>query len=109
VSEIVKFYIAGEWTTGSGEPFATINPANGKEIAMIGGATASDVETAVKGAHQALNNPDWRDLKPHLRARILHRMGELIDADAENLSQIQMKDNGKVIGECRKMISDAAN
>lgn len=109
MSEIVKFYIAGEWTTGSGEPFATINPANGKEIAMIGGATASDVETAVKGAHQALNNPDWRDLKPHLRARILHRMGELIDADAENLSQIQMKDNGKVIGECRKMISDAAN
>ena len=109
VSETVKFYIAGEWTTGSGEPFATINPANGNEIAVIGGASASDVDIAVKGAQQALNNPDWRDLKPHLRARFLYRMGELIDADAENLSQIQMTDNGKTIGESRQQIADSAN
>ncbi|MDA1371718.1 MAG: aldehyde dehydrogenase [Proteobacteria bacterium] len=109
MSETLKFYIAGEWTTGGGEPFASINPANGSEIAMIGGASTSDVNSAVKGAQQAFNNPRWRDLKPHLRARILYRMGELIDVDADNLSQIQMTDNGKTIGECRGMIADAAN
>ena len=109
MSEIVKFFIAGEWTTGSGEPFASINPANGEEIAKIGGASPSDLEIAVKGANQALENPEWRDLRRHLRARFLYRMGELIDANAEKLSQIQMSDNGKTIGECRKMIADAAN
>ena len=109
MSKTVPFYVAGEWTTGSGEPFATVNPADGNEIATIGGATVADVDSAVAGAKLALNNPDWRDLKPHLRARILYRMSELIDADAEKLSQIQMTDNGKTIGECRQMIADAAN
>jgi len=53
VSETLKFYSAGEWTIGSGKPFATINPANGSEVAMIGGASATDVDNAVKCAQQA--------------------------------------------------------
>ena len=109
MSETVKFYSAGEWTTGSGEPFASTNPANGNKVAIIGGASAADVDNAVKGAQLALNNPDWRDLKPHQRARYLYRSGELIDTDAENLAHIQMTDNGKTIGECRQMIAGAAN
>jgi betaine-aldehyde dehydrogenase len=109
VSDTLKFYSAGEWTTGSGERFASINPANGNEEVMIGGASAADVDNAVKGAQQAFNNPDWRDLKPHLRARFLYRIGELIDADADKLSHIQMTDNGKTISECRQMIAGAAN
>jgi acyl-CoA reductase-like NAD-dependent aldehyde dehydrogenase len=109
VSETLKFYSAGEWTIGSGKPFATINPANGSEVAMIGGASATDVDNAVKCAQQAFNNPDWRDLKPHLRARFLYRIGELIDADVDKLSHIQMTDNGKTISECRQMIAGAAN
>lgn len=109
MSEIVKFYIAGKWTSGNGEPFATINPANGCEIAMIGGASAADVDMAVKGAHIALNKQDWRGLKPHLRARILYRIGELIDAEAESLSHIQMNDNGKTISESRQQIASAAD
>ena len=48
MSEIRKFFIAGEWTTGSGEPFVSTNPANGEEIAKIGGASTSDLEIAVK-------------------------------------------------------------
>jgi len=68
VSETVKFYSAGEWTTGSGEPFASTNPANGNKVAIIGGASAADVDNAVKGAQLAFNNPDWRDLKPHQRS-----------------------------------------
>ena len=109
MSETVPFYIAGEWTTGNGEPFASINPANGKEIATIGGASVADLELAVEAAKRVVARSEWRDLSPHLRARMLHRMGELIDADAEKLSRMQMTDNGKTIGECRGMIADAAN
>ena len=97
MSETLKFFSAGEWTTGSGEPFATINPATGEEIATISGASATDVDTAVKGALKALNTSEWSDLKPHARAKILYRIGEFIDEDAENLSQIQTSDNGKTI------------
>ena len=109
MSETLKFFSAGEWTTGSGEPFATINPATGEEIATIGGASATDVDTAVKGALKALDTSEWSDLKPHARAKILYRIGEFIDEDAENLSQIQTSDNGKTIRESRSQIASAAN
>lgn len=109
MSETLKFFSAGEWTTGSGEPFSTINPATGEEIATIGGASATDVDTAVKGALKALNTSEWSDLKPHARAKILYRIGEFIDEDAENLSQIQTSDNGKTIRESRSQIASAAN
>ncbi len=109
MSETLKFFSAGEWTTGSGEPFATINPATGEEIATISGASATDVDTAVKGALKALNTSEWSDLKPHARAKILYRIGEFIDEDAENLSQIQTSDNGKTIRESRSQIASAAN
>ena len=104
-----KFFGAGEWREGNGNPFPSINPANGHEIAMICGADESDLEIAVQGAYGALDNPEWGDLQPHQRARFLHRIGELIDGNADTLSQIQMSDNGKTIGECRQMIADAAN
>jgi|TARA_B110000971_G_scaffold144264_1_gene147417 acyl-CoA reductase-like NAD-dependent aldehyde dehydrogenase len=109
VNEILKFYSAGEWTTGNGEPFATINPATGVTISMVSGASVADVDNTAKKAKRSFNNPSWRDLKPHERARFLYRIGELIDAEAEKLSYIQMTDNGKTITECRQMIVGAAN
>ncbi len=109
MSEILKFFIAGQWTTGTGKPFTTINPATGEEIATIGGASEADINTAVTGAIKALNSADWCDLKPHARAKILYQIGELIDEDADNLSQIQTSDNGKTIRESRNQIASAAD
>ena len=109
MSEILKFFIAGQWTTGTGKPFTTINPATGEEIATIGGASEADINTAVTGAIKALNTADWCDLKPHARAKILYQIGELIDEDADNLSQIQTSDNGKTIRESRNQIASAAD
>ncbi|MDA7683649.1 aldehyde dehydrogenase [bacterium] len=109
MSETLKFFIAGQWTTGTGKPFTTINPATGEEIATIGGASEADINTAVTGAIKALNTADWCDLKPHARAKILYQIGELIDEDADNLSQIQTSDNGKTIRESRNQIASAAD
>lgn len=104
-----QLFIAGKWVTGNGKPFPSINPANGMEIATISAASEIDLNSAIEGAKQALSDAVWKGLLPHQRARILHRIGALLDADSENLAQIQMMDNGKTIGECRSMISDAAN
>lgn len=52
---------------------------------------------------------DWALLLPHLRARLLHRMGALIDRDIERLAHVQMADNGKTLSECRAMFASAAN
>src|ERR1700683_161066 len=98
-SDVRSFLINNEWVAGSGEPFASINPADGTENARIGSASKDDVDAAVAAARAAFSNPAWRDLKFHERARLLYRLGDLISADAERLARIQMQDNGKTLKE----------
>ena len=107
-SDVRSFLINNEGVPGSGEPFVSINPADGTEIARIGGASRSDVDAAVAAARAAMSNPSWRDLKFHERARLLYRLGELISAEAERLAHIQMLDNGKTLKECREQVASAA-
>src|SRR5271166_4216447 len=98
-SKVRSFLINNEWVEGSGEPFVSTNPADGTENGRIGAASAMDVEAAVAAARAGLSNPQWRDLKPHERARLIYRLGELISADAERIARVQMQDNGKTLKE----------
>lgn len=109
MSEARPFYSAGRWTVGSGRPLPVSNPATGEVIAEFATASKNDLDEAVSAARQALQNSTWKGLKSHLRARILHRMAALIDADADRLAKIQLSDNGKTLSECRSMIESAAN
>jgi acyl-CoA reductase-like NAD-dependent aldehyde dehydrogenase len=107
-NKVRSFLINNKWVEGSGEPFVSINPADGTEIARIGSASIEDVNSAVAAAQAAKSDPKWRDLKFHERARLLYRLGELITADAERLARVQMQDNGKTLKECREQVASAA-
>jgi acyl-CoA reductase-like NAD-dependent aldehyde dehydrogenase len=107
-SDVRSFLINNEWVAGTGDPFVSTNPADGTELARIGGASQADVDAAVAAARAAMSNPAWRNLKFHERARLLYRLGELITADAERLARIQMLDNGKTLKECREQVASAA-
>lgn len=107
--KIRPFFAAGTWCTGTGEAFETRNPSTGQIIATVAGASQADLDQAVAAARKAVIAPDWAGLVPHLRARLLHRMGALIDRDRERLALVQLSDNGKTIGECRAMLESAAN
>lgn len=106
---IRPFFAAGRWTTGSGQGFDVFDPATGERICQVAAASPSDLDTAVSAARAALTNPDWAHLQPHRRARLIHRMGELIDRDRDRLAAVQMTDNGKTLAECRAMLESAAN
>jgi acyl-CoA reductase-like NAD-dependent aldehyde dehydrogenase len=105
---IRPFMIDNRWVEGHGPSFASTNPADGREAARIGGASAVDVDHAVAAARAALAKPEWASLKHHERARFLTRMSELIGANAEQLARVQMMDNGKTIKECRTQVASAA-
>lgn len=107
-NDVRSFLINNEWVPGTGEPFVSTNPADGTELARIGGASQGDVDAAVAAARAAMSNPAWRNLKFHERARLLYRLGDLIGADAERLARIQMLDNGKTLKECREQVASAA-
>ena len=100
--------IGGEWKAGRGPDLVSIYPADGSENAVVGGASADDVNEAVARAKEAMARPNWRDLKPHERGALLHRVGTMIAERHEELARLQMRDNGKPIGETRALVASAA-
>ena len=103
------FLVGDAWRQGSGTPFSTINPADGTVITDVGTADSSDVDAAVQAARTILRDRRWKSIQAHERARMLHRMGDLIDRDIDTLARLQMSDNGKTLVECRGQFASAAN
>ena len=100
--------VGGEWRPGRGAAYATRYPADDSVNAELFAASTADVEEAVQAADAAWRRPDWRNLKPHERASVLYKISSLIRARAEDLAQLQRKDNGKPITETRALVASAA-
>jgi aldehyde dehydrogenase (NAD(P)+) len=66
-----------------------------EEITSVYAASEKDVDTAVKAARAALNNPTWRDLPGVERGKLMNRLAQLIEDNREILATIETCDNGK--------------
>lgn len=104
----VRFLIAGERVAGQGEPFLSRNPATGEVNYSVGTATAEDVEHCVAVARRAVEDASWRKLRPHERARLLYAISEGMVRNADRLAEAQMRENGKVLSECRAQVASAS-
>ncbi|MFG3157898.1 aldehyde dehydrogenase [Streptomyces sp. NPDC048219] len=100
--------VAGRWRRGSGAATQTSDPATGRPLATVHAVTEDEVAEAARAGARAAADPRWRDLLPHLRARLLHRVAALIDADAEHLAALQTADTGKALTETRALVASAA-
>ena len=97
-----KLLIGGEWREAlSGKTFETHNPATGEVLARVSEANKSDVDLAVKAAQKALEGP-WSKTTPAEREKLLWKLADLIDKNAEELAQLETLDNGKPIRESLK-------
>ncbi|MBV1789950.1 aldehyde dehydrogenase family protein [Marinobacterium sp. D7] len=95
LSEPKKLFIGGEWVEpSSGEYFPVENPATGQNFAQVSMAVEADVDRAVAAARNAQEGA-WAKVQPAERSRLMIRLAELIEADAENLGQIISLENGK--------------
>ncbi len=95
-------FIDGEWTgAASGEYFESDDPFTGAVWARIPRCGAEDVDQAVDAANRALEAGDWAQMHPSQRGRLLNRLADLIERDADRLAQIEVQDNGKLYAEMR--------
>ncbi|HEV2091970.1 MAG TPA: aldehyde dehydrogenase family protein [Rubrobacter sp.] len=76
-----------------------LNPATEEVVERIEPATASDADAAVARAKKAF--PAWRDVAPADRSRLLRRLADALEAERENLAQLESRDTGKPIGDAR--------
>ena len=94
-----QLFINNEWTDPhSGRWFDSLDPFTGEAWAQIPQADATDVDRAVDAAAAAFEGP-WSKVSPSDRGAILHKMGTLIERDAQRIADAESRDNGKVMSE----------
>lgn len=79
--------------------FDVLNPATEEVIETITLATLEDTDRAIAKAARAFES--WRHVAPADRALLLRRFAAAVDADLENLAQLEVRNAGHTIGNAR--------
>lgn len=80
----------------------TLNPATQQVLAEVAAGGAADVNAAVAAAKAAF--PKWAATPAPQRAKILHRLGELISAHVRSIAETETQDTGQPIAQTGKQL-----
>jgi aldehyde dehydrogenase (NAD+) len=95
-------FIGGQWIpAASGKTFDTIHPATEEVIAQVAEGDAEDVDLAVKAARKALETGPWKKMDARDRGRLMNRLADLMEEEADELAALETLDNGKPIRDSR--------
>src|SRR5204863_2082977 len=93
-------FIGGKWVDSvSGKTFPTLNPATGETICQVAEGDKSDIDLAVKAARKAFDHGPWPKMNPSERGKLMHKLADAIEKNADDLASLESLDNGKPIGE----------
>jgi aldehyde dehydrogenase (NAD+) len=87
----------------SGESIAVYCPSDGLEFARIARSLATDVDAAVKSAHQTFHSKAWQKTSALERGRMLTRLMHLVERDRDELAALESRDTGKPL---RQAVAD---
>jgi len=95
-----KNLINGEWCdAASGKTLEAFNPATGEVIAKVADSASEDIDRAVAAARRALESGPWPAMSARDRGKLLYRLAELVEKNADDLAALEVLNNGKPIGE----------
>ena len=92
-------FVGGEWIEAK-ETYETISPASEEPLAVIGQASAADVDSAVTAARSAFAN-GWSSLPGSERAKYLFRIARILQERAREFAVLESMNGGKPIKESR--------
>lgn len=104
----LMIFIGGHWRHGTGNLMHSYFPADGSVNASLHAASLEDLDEAIACADRAWQDPAWRNMLAHQRAKILHKVADLIESRVDALAQMQSRDNGKPLAETRGLVMSAA-
>jgi acyl-CoA reductase-like NAD-dependent aldehyde dehydrogenase len=79
--------------------YDVINPANERVVTTVDLYDAAGTDDAIARSRTAFLS--WRAVAPGDRARLLRRFAEAVDADRDNLAQLEVTNSGHTIGNAR--------
>jgi len=98
-------FVGNEWQPAAdGRRIPVVDPSSARVISQIAAGSAPDIERAVAAAEQALSARAWRDLAPAERERLLRRLADLIETNAQLLAEIETVDAGMPLWMARNLI-----
>lgn len=75
------------------ERFTVLEPSTARELAVVDACDAADVDAAVASSRRAF--AEWRDRPVRERAQLLRGVAERIRAHADELAELECRENGK--------------
>ena len=97
----IEHLIAGKPVQGR-DYFQTVNPATQAVLAEVASGGEAEVAAAVAAAKAAF--PAWAGRPAAERAKIMHRLGDLITAHVAELARTETEDSGQVIAQTGKQL-----
>lgn len=102
----VSFYIDGKWERPTGRTTGlVVNPATGSTIAEVPYADDSDVDRAVRAAHEAFLK--WREVPVIDRVQVLYRYKALLETSQHDLAATLTRENGKTAEDAKAEVRRA--
>ena len=99
------FLVGEEWRRGAGAPpMSIVNPSSGDVIAHASQATERDVDDAVRAARAAFESRAWRRMPPSERTRLLWKLSELVESNADELLHLEVANQGLPISVAREFV-----
>ena len=93
-----RMLIGAEWLDAvSGDTLEVVDPASGQPFATVPAGAAADIDRAVAAARQAFEHGEWSRMRPVDRERLLLKFADLVEANAQELAEIEALDNGKPV------------
>ncbi|KAL7615098.1 hypothetical protein Lser_V15G07741 [Lactuca serriola] len=94
--EYTKLLINGQFVdAASGKTFPTLDPRTGQLIANVAEGDIEDVNRAVSAARKAFDEGPWPRMTAYERSRILLRFADLVEQHADEITALEVWDNGK--------------
>jgi betaine-aldehyde dehydrogenase len=91
-----KLWIDGKWEdTKGGRMMSIEDPTTGREIAEVVDASREDVDRAVQAAKNAFYDGRWSKLAPGDRSKIIWKLADLLETNAEALAKVESENTGK--------------
>ena len=78
-----------------GKRFDTINPWTREKWAEVAEASAADADRAIASARKAFDEGPWPRMGRNERARLIHRLADLMEEHADELARLDSTDMGK--------------
>ncbi len=98
LSERHEHFIDGRFVAGSsGKLIAVVDPTSGQTVGQVPAGEAEDIDRAVAAARRAFESGPWHRMRGGERERLLLKLADLLEANAQEFSEIESVNSGRIL------------